>query len=151
MVEHYVSYLFLNQFGLKPLFYIPDRLKDGYGLSNDGIREISNWSTKLIVTVDCGITAVEEVDLANSLGMGVIVSDHHEPADVLPNALAILNPKRKDCDYPFKELAGVGVAFKLIQGVCEKMRLDRKMCDQFLDLVLVPPLSTKPYLSDEHR
>ncbi|HHM24028.1 MAG TPA: single-stranded-DNA-specific exonuclease RecJ, partial [Bacteroidetes bacterium] len=102
-------YLFLTRLGVRPKFYIPDRLRDGYGLSEQGIREIHSWGADLIVTTDCGITAVQEVRLANELGMDVIVTDHHEPAEELPPGLAVLNPKRPDSNYPFKELAGVGV------------------------------------------
>ncbi len=143
--------LFLKQFGLQPLFYIPNRIKDGYGLSDEGIREIHQWNADLIITTDCGITAFDEVELANNLGIDVIVSDHHEPSEILPKAIAVLNPKRKDCDYPFKELAGVGVAYKLIQGACEKMQLDQKMSTQFLDLVAIGSTADIVPLLSENR
>jgi len=144
-------YLFLKQFGLKPLFHIPDRMKDGYGLSVDGIHEIHSWNVDLIVTTDCGITAVEEVRLANQLNIDTIVCDHHEPSEVLPDAHAILNPKRNDCDYPFKELAGVGVAFKLIQGVGESLHLDKEMVYKFLDLVAIGSAADIVPLMGENR
>ena len=144
-------YLFLKQVGVEPEFFIPDRMKDGYGLSKDGIQEIKNWGTDLIITTDCGITAIEEVDFANQLGMDVIVSDHHEPSDVLPNALAVLDPKRKDSGYPFKELAGVGVAFKLIQGICEAMNLDKENYLKFLDLVAIGSAADIVPLMGENR
>ncbi len=144
-------YLFLLSLGVKPLFYIPDRMKEGYGLSPDGIREIHKWDADLIITVDCGITAVEEVALANRLGIDIIVSDHHEPGEKIPGALAVLNPKRKDCDYQFKELAGVGVAFKLIQGVGETLNLDPDAYHRFLDLVAIGSAADIVPLMGENR
>jgi single-stranded-DNA-specific exonuclease len=144
-------YLFFKHLGLQPDFYIPDRMKEGYGLSADGIREIHSWGVDLVITTDCGITAVEEVKLANQLNLETIICDHHEPADILPDALAILNPKRKDCNYPFKELAGVGVAFKLIQGIGKALQLDKETVFQFLDLVAIGSAADIVPLMDENR
>jgi len=106
--------LFFRNLGQSVDFYIPDRLLEGYGLSEKGMVFAKENGFGLIITVDCGITAVDEVKLANELGIDVIICDHHQPAEDLPSATAILNPKRPDCTYPFKELAGVGVAYKFL-------------------------------------
>jgi single-stranded-DNA-specific exonuclease len=143
--------LFFKRLGLPTRFYIPDRLKEGYGLSTQGIREIREWGADLVLTTDCGITASEEVALANQLGMDVIISDHHEPADELPNALAILDPKRPECEYPFKELAGIGVAFKLIQGITTKLGLDEEHYQAYLDLACIGSAADIVPLVDENR
>ncbi len=143
--------LFFKRLGLPTRFYIPDRLKEGYGLSTQGIREIREWGADLILTTDCGITASEEAALANQLGMDVIISDHHEPADELPNALAILDPKRPECEYPFKELAGIGVAFKLIQGITTKLGLDEEHYQAYLDLACMGSAADIVPLVDENR
>lgn len=144
-------YLFLTRLGVRPKFYIPDRLRDGYGLSEQGIREIHSWGADLIVTTDCGITAVQEVRLANELGMDVIVTDHHEPAEELPPGLAVLNPKRPDSNYPFKELAGVGVAFKLLQGVSRAMGLSGEAFEDLLDFVAIGSAADIVPLTGENR
>ena len=107
---------FLNERGLDVDYYIPNRLEEGYGLNKEAIEEIAKKGYKLMITVDCGISGVEEVELANSLGIETIITDHHEQLDVLPNAYAIINPKRRDNTYPFRGLAGVGVVFKVIQA-----------------------------------
>ena len=129
--------LFLRQLHTDVGFYIPERLVDGYGLSENGIRKTKEQNIDLIITVDCGITAVQEVEFANSLGIDVIICDHHQPGADLPPASAILNPKQVDCPYPFKELAGVGVAFKLVQGLQKHLLLDEDIVDNFLELVAI--------------
>ncbi len=96
------------------LHYIPRRVEDGYGLSRDAIAGLRQQGVKLLITVDCGITGVEEVDYARSIGMDVVITDHHECKDVLPDACAVVDPHRPDCPYPFKHLAGCGVALKLV-------------------------------------
>ena len=106
---------FLKDLGLEVSYYIPNRLNEGYGLNNKAIEKIVNEGYSLMITVDCGISAIEEIDYANSLGLETIVTDHHEPGEVLPKALAVVDNKRKDSTYPFRDLAGVGVAFKLTQ------------------------------------
>jgi single-stranded-DNA-specific exonuclease len=107
----------LETLGAKVTYFIPDRIKDGYGLSARGVEMARKRKVKLIVTADCGITATAEVRLAAEQGIDVIVTDHHEPLGELPKAIAILNPKRHDCPYAFKDLAGVGVVFKFVQGL----------------------------------
>jgi len=144
-------YLFLTKMGCEVDFYIPNRLKEGYGLSETGIEQAQKVDTSLIITVDCGITAVEEVARARELGMDVIVSDHHEPGEELPNANAILDPKRDSCNYPFKELAGVGVAFKLVQAVSESLNLDVSTYREYVDLVALGSAADIVPLVDENR
>ena len=100
------------------LHYIPNRLVDGYGLEPAGIVRLHAEGVKVIVSVDCGIRSIEAADRARQLGMDLIVTDHHEPDAILPAAFAVINPKRKDCSYPDKNLAGVGVALKLVQALC---------------------------------
>ncbi|MCD7768891.1 MAG: single-stranded-DNA-specific exonuclease RecJ [Oscillospiraceae bacterium] len=104
---------YLQGLGLKTEVYIPDRLGEGYGVNDEAVRQLCSRGVSLIVTVDCGITAVEQTALAASLGMDIIITDHHECQAHLPEAVAVVDPKRPDCDYPDRELAGVGVAFKL--------------------------------------
>ena len=105
---------YLRSRGAAVLMHIPRRIEEGYGLGCDAIRALAEQGVTLIVTVDCGITGVEEVDFANSLGMDVIITDHHECKETLPHAAAVVDPHRPDCGYPFKHLAGCGVALKLV-------------------------------------
>ena len=112
---------FLKDVGLEVDTYIPNRIDEGYGLNKKAIEKIKENGCQLMITVDCGISGIEEVEYANSLGIETIVTDHHEVGDVLPNALAVFDNKRKDSTYPFRELAGVGVAFKLIQAIGIKL------------------------------
>lgn len=110
-------YLYFKQLGLETIFHIPDRVKEGYGISTTGIDKGKAFGTTLLISVDCGITAVEQVEYARSQGIDVIICDHHEPAAELPKAVAVLDPLKPDCHYPFKHLCGCGVGFKLIQAV----------------------------------
>ena len=142
---------FLEDRGIKAGYYIPDRLNEGYGLNKEAISKISSEGYELIITVDCGITAIEDVEYANSLGMKVIVTDHHEPSDIIPNAFAVINPKRQDSTYPFKNLAGVGVVFKLIQAISKKLELPEKEYLKYLDLVCIGTISDIVPLIDENR
>lgn len=107
----------LNAFGAKVDYYIPDRFSEGYGVNADAIREIAKRGTKLIITVDCGVTAVEEVEVAKSLGVDVVITDHHHVPEILPKTVAVINPHRSDSLYPFTDLTGVGVAFKFCQAL----------------------------------
>ena len=108
---------FLKDRGLEVGSYIPNRLDEGYGLNKDAIDRIVQLGYTLMITVDCGISCIDEIEYANSLGIETIVTDHHEPAETLPNALAVVDAKRKDNKYPFNQLAGVGVVFKLAQAI----------------------------------
>ncbi len=145
-------YLVLSRLvGTRVTYYIPDRMTEGYGLSEKGIREAAEKGVSLIITVDCGVTAVEEIRLARELGMDTIVCDHHQPGEELPPAVAVLDPKRPDCPYPFKELAGVGVGFKLLQGLYKKLELDEAELDEYLDLVAIGSAADIVPLVDENR
>ena len=142
---------FLEDRGLKVGTHIPNRLDEGYGLNKDAINTIYEDGYKLMITVDCGISGIEEVEYANSLGIETIITDHHEPLDNLPNALAVIDPKIKNSKYPFNQLAGVGVVFKVIQAIGIKLNLDEKEYLKFLDLVCIGTISDIVPLVDENR
>ena len=142
---------FLEERGLEVSSYIPNRLDEGYGLNKQAIKKIYEDGYRLIITVDCGISGIDEVDYANSLGMEVLITDHHEPGQSLPNALAIVDAKRKDNKYPFNQLAGVGVVFKLIQAISMKLNLDEKEYLKYLDIVCIGTISDIVPLVDENR
>ena len=131
--------------------YIPDRLNEGYGLNKEAIKKIVDEGNQLMITVDCGISGIEEIDYANSLGIETIVTDHHEPGEVLPNAIAVVDAKRKDNKYPFNQLAGVGVVFKLIQAIGQKLNLEEKEYLKYLDIVCIGTISDIVPLVDENR
>jgi len=145
-----VLYLFLKELDANVEYYIPKRLEEGYGLSKAAIDHVKEKGTSLLITVDCGITAIEETEYANELGMDVIICDHHQPKEVLPNALAILDPLKPSCNYPFKYLSGAGVAFKLAQGACERIG-KRDLPLQYLDLVALAGAADIVPLNDENR
>ncbi|MCK4448658.1 MAG: single-stranded-DNA-specific exonuclease RecJ [Candidatus Marinimicrobia bacterium] len=130
-------YLFLQEIGLEVSYYIPDREKEGYGVSNRGIDFAIKSSANLIITCDCGINSINEIEYANKNNIDIIVTDHHEPAEVLPDALAVLDPKRKDDIYPFKELCGIGVAFKMLYGLSIANRIPLEKIFYYLDLVAI--------------
>ena len=149
---------FLKNIGAKVHSFIPDRIKDGYGLSKPGIERARGLGVSLLISIDCGITAVEQVEFANSLGMEVIICDHHEPGPVLPNAAAILNPLKPGCNYPFKSLCGCGVGFKLIQGLCRLESVQSRFggdaeghLASYLDLVALASTADIVALSGENR
>ena len=131
--------------------YIPDRLNEGYGLNKDALEEIAKQGCTLMITVDCGISGIEEVEFAKGLGIETIVTDHHEPGEILPDAIAVVDAKRKDNEYPFNQLAGVGVAFKLIQAISQRLNLEEKEYLKYLDLVCVGTISDIVPLVDENR
>ena len=142
---------FLKDVGLDVDYYIPNRLEEGYGLNKNAIDEIAKKEYKLMITVDCGISAIEEVDYANSLGIEVIITDHHEPGDEIPKALAVVDNKRKDNKYPFRELAGVGVAFKVSQALAQSMNIREEEYLKYLDIVCVGTISDIVPLVSENR
>ncbi|MFC2170563.1 single-stranded-DNA-specific exonuclease RecJ [Calditrichota bacterium] len=144
-------YLFFREIGGIVSYYIPNRQNEGYGISVSGIQSVIDNGTQLIVTVDCGITSVEEVSWARERGVDMIISDHHQPGDVIPYAYALINPKLLGNTYPFTDLAGVGVAYKLAQEVCRKMDLDPHYLERFLDLVAVGTAADIVPLVDENR
>ena len=128
---------FLRSQGLNVTPYIPDRYAEGYGLSKKGIDTAKAANISFMIALDCGVKAIEQVAYANSLGIDLIICDHHTPGDVLPNALAILDPKRSDCAYPFKELCGCGVGFKLMQGLLQQQGRNVNDIIAYLDFVAV--------------
>ncbi len=146
-----IVYLFLKQFGLEINYFIPHRFKDGYGLSQEGIDKAAEFGASLIVSVDCGITAIDEALYAREKGMDLIICDHHNAGEHIPEAFAVLDPKRPGCTYPFDGLSGAGVAYKLIQATLRELGLDEENAHQYLDLVAVSIASDIVPLVDENR
>lgn len=142
---------FLKERGLDVGYYIPNRLDEGYGLNKEAVEKIANEGYALIITVDCGISGIEEIKYAYEKGMEVIVTDHHEPLEELPQCVAVIDCKRKDNKYPFKNLAGCGVVFKLTQAISQKLNLDEKEYLKYLDIVCVGTISDIVPLVDENR
>ena len=142
---------FLEDRGVHVDSYIPNRLEEGYGLNKPAIEKIAENKYQLMITVDCGISGIEEIEYANSLGIETIVTDHHEIGDSLPNAIAIVDAKRKDNEYPCRDLAGVGVVFKLIQAIGIKLGLEEKEYLKYLDIVCIGTISDIVPLVDENR
>ncbi len=135
-----------SKFGIEVYTYIPDRIEEGYGLSEKSIDFVKEKKVSLVITVDCGVSNFEEVDVLNKIGVDVIITDHHRPSSSnLPNALAIINPYREDCEYPFKALAGVGLAFKLAQVITGEF------LKEHLDLVCLGTVSDVVPLIGENR
>lgn len=153
-----ILYMYLKEIGAVVDYYIPSRLSEGYGMSEASLVSLKNDNASLIITVDTGITAVEEAEIVKQLGMELIVTDHHECHGELPDAYAVVNPKRPDCNYPFKELAGVGVVFKLLCAIeilrnPEASVIDsvRNICNGYLDLVAIGTIADVMPLRDENR
>ena len=150
-------YLYLKSKGADVEYYIPNRSGEGYGVSNSAIDMIAEQGTKLIVTVDTGITATDEVVYAKGLGIDFVITDHHECRTEIPNACAVINPHRPDCNYPFKELAGVGVVFKLVSAyeerICSKSRRDAALYvfSQYADLVAIGTIADVMPIKNENR
>jgi len=146
-----LMYSFLKNFSKNLEYYIPDRYTEGYGISTKGIEYAHDQKFGLIISLDCGIRAVDKAALANSYGIDLIICDHHLPGDELPDALAILDPKQKDDNYPFKELSGCGVGFKLLQGFCMQNSIPLEDLFQHLDLVAVSIASDIVPIVGENR
>lgn len=151
-------YLYLKSYGADVSYHIPCRMTEGYGMSESVIDSLKNDGCDLIITVDTGITAVNEVAHAKSIGIDVVVTDHHECHEILPDADAIVNPCRSDCEYPFKELAGVGVVFKLICAVEKLLNPDdslgvcvRRISKEYCDLVALGTIADVMPVKDENR
>ncbi len=140
----------LKKLGADVNFYIPSRFDEGYGLNKSALKKLKEAGSSLIITVDCGITARKEVDYASRIGLDVIVTDHHLPGKSIPRALSVINPKQDACLYPYTELAGVGVAFKLVQALCEDLDADIKL-DSYLDLVALGTIADMVPLRKENR
>lgn len=132
-------------------FYIPDRYNEGYGISNQGIDYAKSAGITLIIALDCGIRSIDKIEYAKSLGIDFIICDHHLPGDSIPNAVAVLDPKRHDCDYPFKELAGCGIGLKLAQAYAQVCGLDERSYLQYLDYATLSIASDIVPIEDENR
>ena len=142
---------FFRELGINIEYYLPSRLEEGYGLNNDALKKIKDNGTDLLITVDCGISAYEEVEYAKSIGLEVIITDHHECPEKLPDTFAIIDPKRPDSTYPFNSLAGVGVTFKLIHAISIRLDLDRKKYLKYLDIVCLGTVADIVPLVHENR
>lgn len=153
-----VLYLYLKKLGADVSYYIPSRAGEGYGVSENAVRKLAEDGCRLIITVDTGITAVAEAELVTELGMELIVTDHHECHTQLPRAAAVVNPRRPDCPYPFKELAGVGVVFKLLCALEAVRNPEDTMSDcvkrvaaEYSDLVAIGTIADVMPICDENR
>jgi len=146
-----IVYNFLKHINKKVEFYIPDRYKEGYGVSYKGIDTAVEHGATLMITLDCGIKAVDKVKYASSKGLDIIIGDHHRPGDKLPEAVAVLDSKRSDCDYPFPELSGAGVGFKLIQAIAKKKSIDEAHVYESLDLVAISIAADIVPITGENR
>jgi len=143
-------YHYLRQHYPNVEYYIPDRYNEGYGVSQKGIDYAINHEINLVITLDCGIKAQRMVDYGNQHGLNFIICDHHLPGSEVPEAIAVLDPKQHDCDYPFKELSGCGIAFKLIQGLSQHIDSEIDV-NNYLDLVAVSIASDIVPIIDENR
>lgn len=144
-------YSFLKKYHSEIDFYIPDRYREGYGISNRGIDYAAENGFSLIIALDCGIKSTDKVAYANSKSIDFIICDHHLPGDALPPAVAVLDPKRGDCGYPYKELSGCGIGFKLIQAYAEKNNIPFSDISCYLDLVAVSIASDIVPVTGENR
>lgn len=140
----------LSGMGFSVDYYVPDRMQEGYGVNRDALDKIKESGSSLIITVDTGITAVEECEYASSIGLDVIVTDHHECKEKIPQVYAAIDPKRKDCGYPFKSLAGVGVVFKLISAL-EGGASNAELIEKYADLMCLGTVADISPLVDENR
>jgi single-stranded-DNA-specific exonuclease len=144
-------FLFVKSIYKNVDFYIPDRYDEGYGISYKGIEYASNNNFKLIIALDCGIKAVEKIDFAKSKNVDFIICDHHRPGTEIPQAIAVLDPKRDDCNYPYKELSGCGVGFKLVQAFAQKRNIAFENIEKYIDLVAISIASDIVPITDENR
>jgi len=146
-----VLYKILVKCGANVEYYIPDRISEGYGINSNALTTLSKLGASTVISVDTGITAVEQVAHGNKLGLDMIITDHHECQEVIPNALAVINPKQKNCRYPYKMLAGVGVTFKLAQGLGQIFNIEEEFILNLLEIVAVGTISDLVPLVDENR
>ncbi len=154
-----ILYMYLQEHGADVDYYIPTRESEGYGLNASAFRMIKDKGTTLVITVDTGITAIDEILYAKEIGLDIVVTDHHQCRPALPNCCAVVNPRRPDCEYPFKELSGVGVVFKLICALeldfvnCGEYNLFtiKDMCKRYIDLVTIGTIADVMPLYDENR
>lgn len=146
-----IVYSFFRAFHSRIAFYIPDRYLEGYGISTQGIDYAAKHDFSLIIALDCGIKANDKIDYASSKGIDFIIGDHHLPGDEIPKAVAVLDPKRVDCPYPYKELSGCGIGFKIIQAFILKNAMNMEEAYKYLDLVAVSIASDIVPISGENR
>ncbi|WP_273483852.1 single-stranded-DNA-specific exonuclease RecJ [Desulforamulus ruminis] len=146
-----VLVLALRKIGCTVDYFIPHRLEEGYGLNQEALERAAAQGVSLVITVDCGISGYQEVARAKDLHLDVVVTDHHEPPLLLPEAVAVVDPKQADCGYPFKELAGVGVALKLVQGLYQQAGIGPKEWEEYLDLVCLGTVADIVPLQGENR
>ncbi len=146
-----ILYKFLEEIDAKVDYYLPNRIQEGYGLNNEAIDVICEKGTNLLITVDCGISGYDEVEYAKSKGLDVIVTDHHECPEKIPNCIAVIDAKRNDSKYPFSSLAGCGVAFKVVQALCIKLNKDKEEYLKFLDIACLGTVADIVPLVDENR
>ncbi|MGV3707115.1 MAG: single-stranded-DNA-specific exonuclease RecJ [Arcticibacter sp.] len=144
-------YGFLRKYHYHIDYYIPDRYKEGYGISTQGIDYAHEHGITLIIALDCGIKSVDKVDYANSLGIDFIICDHHTPGSIIPEAVAVLDPKQHDCPYPYKELSGCGIGFKLVQAFAMQNNIPFQDLECYLDLVVVSIASDIVPITGENR
>lgn len=144
-------YSFFKKYHSEIDFYIPDRYKEGYGISTQGIDYAAENGCTLIIALDCGIKSVDKIDYANKRNVDFIICDHHLPGDVIPAAVAVLDPKRLDCPYPYKELSGCGIGFKLVQAYAQKNNIPFSDISCYLDLVAVSIASDIVPITGENR
>lgn len=142
---------FLSKYTKNIDYYIPDRFTEGYGISERGVDYAAENGFDLVIALDCGIKAVERIEKANSLNVDFIICDHHTPGDKIPNAVAVLNPKQKDCQYPYKELSGCGVGFKFMQAFAKSHNIDEQKVFEYLDLVAISIASDIVPITGENR
>ena len=141
----------ISKLGGKVVPYIPNRKREGHGLSHEALETAVNSKADLLITCDCGINDIKEIKSANDLSLDVIITDHHIPSDKLPNAYAILNPKQNDCEYPFKNLCGSGLAFKLISALIERLNEKRFSAQDFIDIAALGTSADLVPLESENR
>ena len=146
-----LMYLFLKQIGIDVSYYQPDRYKEGYGISMLGVDFAIENDVDLIVALDCGVKAIDQAIKLKDNGVDLIICDHHLPATELPVCVAMLNPKQANCSYPFKELCGCAIGFKLIQGLASTLSLDQEMVDVYLDLVAIATAADIVPMVEENR
>jgi len=146
-----VVYGFFQKYHRRLEYYIPDRYKEGYGISTQGIDYAAEHGFTLIIALDCGIKSVEKIAYANELGVDFIICDHHTPGDEIPDAVAVLDPKRADCEYPFKELSGCGIGFKLIQAFAEKNNIPFEEVSCYFDLAAISIACDIVHITGENR
>ncbi len=146
-----MMYRFISSLTENVTHYIPDRYSEGYGVSSQGIQYAIDNEISLIVSLDCGIKAVDKVKMAQDASIDFIICDHHLPGAILPDATAILDPKQKDCEYPYKELSGCGIGFKLIQALCLELNLSNELYEEYLDLVAVSIAADMVPITGENR